>query len=209
LRCRIASASAFQDWVTANWILIPQSRESEKRIGAQVRQNAFRIVTCRRPRVASGEERPSYRSMLPVRRFSSAEARRRRAGLRPSADNLEININRQDTVAASHDAIAVMIISIAVGAASHRDDVARLGHLVVDFAQSRSHLVPATIITSHWRGLDRGEAPKRSKSSRGMDTWISSIAQQAKPNCSHIIDSVRAQVIRSSTTVMIKRLSES
>jgi len=42
-----------------------------------------------------------------------------------------------------------------------------------------------------------------------MDTWISSVAQQAKPNCNHIIDPVRAQAIRSSTAVTINRLSES
>src|SRR3546814_4950348 len=43
------------------------------------------------------------------------------------------------------------------------------------------HSVPATIITSDWRGDARGAAPKRSMSYRGMLTWIISTAQQARP----------------------------
>jgi hypothetical protein len=44
--------------------------------------------------------------------------------------------------------------------------------------------VPATIMTSDWRGEERGAKPKRSMSYRGIDTCIISIAQQASPNSS-------------------------
>jgi len=38
---------------------------------------------------------------------------------------------------------------------------------------------------------------------------MDSIAQQAKPNCNHIIDPVRAQVVKSSRAATTNRLSES
>src|SRR5471030_394530 len=52
-----------------------------------------------------------------------------------------IDVHRHDAVAAAHHGVRIMIIAAAVGAAAHADDIARLGHLVVDLAQSRRHLV--------------------------------------------------------------------
>jgi hypothetical protein len=61
------------------------------------------------------------------------------------------------------------------------------------------------IITSHWRGLDRGAKPKRSTSKRGIATCIISIAQQATPNRIHMSDLVRAHAISSSAAATRNR----
>ena len=65
--------------------------------------------------------------------------------------------------------------------------------------------MPATIITSDWRGDARGAKPKP----RGIDICVISIAQQASPNVIRISEPVRAQVIRLSALVTKKPLSES
>ena len=44
------------------------------------------------------------------------------------------DVNRNDAVAAAYDRILIVIITAAVGARPHGDDVARLRHLVVDLA---------------------------------------------------------------------------
>src|SRR6185312_13264975 len=69
--------------------------------------------------------------------------------------------------------------------------------------------VPAMIITSHWRGLDRGAKPKRSTSYRGIAICIISIAQQARPNCIHMSEPVRAQAMRLSAVATRNPLSYS
>ena len=69
--------------------------------------------------------------------------------------------------------------------------------------------MPATIITSDWRGEARGAKPKRSRSQRGMEACIISTAQQASPNVIHISEPVRAQLMRSSVVVTRKPLSAS
>ncbi len=43
-------------------------------------------------------------------------------------------------------------------------------------------IVPAVIIKSAWRGLERGISPKRSKSNREPIKAANSIKQQAVPN---------------------------
>src|SRR5687768_3687666 len=60
-------------------------------------------------------------------------------GRRRAARN--VDVDRNDAVAAAHHRIGIMIIAAAIGAAAHRDDVARLRHLVVDPPQRRRHLV--------------------------------------------------------------------
>ena len=69
--------------------------------------------------------------------------------------------------------------------------------------------VPATIIRSDWRGEPRGAVPKRSRSKRGIDRWIISTAQQARPNDIHISEPVRAQLMTSSSDVVRKPCSPS
>jgi hypothetical protein len=53
----------------------------------------------------------------------------------------DVDIDGNDAVAAADDAVAVMVVSAAVGAGAHGDDPAGIGHLVVDLAQGRRHLV--------------------------------------------------------------------
>src|SRR6266545_2971084 len=48
-----------------------------------------------------------------------------------------VDVDRHDAVAAAHHRIGIVVIAAAVGARAHRDDVARLRHLVVDLAQDR------------------------------------------------------------------------
>src|SRR5262252_5806451 len=62
-----------------------------------------------------------------------------RFGGRRAAGN--VDVDRHDAVAAAHDRIGIVIITTAVGARAHGDDVARLGHLVVDLPQRGRHLV--------------------------------------------------------------------
>src|SRR6516162_2674999 len=69
--------------------------------------------------------------------------------------------------------------------------------------------VPATIITSDWRGEERGAKPKRSTSKRGIAICIISIAQQASPNCIHMSEPVRAQEMRLSAVATRNPLSDS
>src|SRR5271166_6597397 len=52
-----------------------------------------------------------------------------------------VDVDGYDPVAAADHRIGIMVIAAAIGAGSHRDDVARLGHLVVDLAQRRRHFV--------------------------------------------------------------------
>jgi len=69
--------------------------------------------------------------------------------------------------------------------------------------------VPATIIRSDWRGLARGAMPNRSMSKRGIEACIISTAQQARPKVIHISEPVRAQLITSSSEVVMKPRSPS
>ena len=62
----------------------------------------------------------------------------RLTGRRASGD---VNVDGNDAVAATDNAVAVVVVAATVGAAAHGDDPAGLGHLVVDLAQGRRHLV--------------------------------------------------------------------
>src|SRR5947199_9611628 len=52
-----------------------------------------------------------------------------------------VNVDGHDAIASTHDRVGVMVVTTAVGARSHRDHPPRLGHLVVDFAKRRGHLL--------------------------------------------------------------------
>lgn len=52
-----------------------------------------------------------------------------------------VNIDRHNSVTAADDTVAVVVVTTSVGAATHGDDPSGLGHLIVDLAQSRSHLI--------------------------------------------------------------------
>lgn len=67
-----------------------------------------------------------------------------------------VNVNGYDPVATSCDRVAVVVVSSPVGAAAHGDDPSRVGHLVIDLAQCRSHLVGEGAGDDHDIGLSRG-----------------------------------------------------
>lgn len=52
-----------------------------------------------------------------------------------------VDIDRNNTIAASHHRVWVVIVATAVCARAHRDDPSWLGHLIVDFTQGRCHLI--------------------------------------------------------------------
>ena len=72
-------------------------------------------------------------------------ARRRAAG--------NIHIDRHDPVATSHHAVAVVVVSTAVGTRTHGDHPARVRHLVVHLAQRGRHLVGQRAGHNHHVGL--------------------------------------------------------
>ena len=71
-----------------------------------------------------------------------------------------VDVNRYDAVATTHDRIAVMVITTAIGTRAHGDHPARLRHLVVDLAQGRPHLVAQCAGHDHQIGLTRA-GPKQ------------------------------------------------
>lgn len=64
-----------------------------------------------------------------------------------------IDINRDDAITATNDAVAVVVVTAAVGAAAHGNDPSRVGHLIVDLAQGGSHLVGEGTGNNHDVGL--------------------------------------------------------
>ena len=69
-----------------------------------------------------------------------------------------VDVDRHDAVAAAHDRIGIVVVAAAVGAGTHRDHPARLGHLVIDLAQRRGHLVDQRAGDDHHVGLARAAA---------------------------------------------------
>ncbi len=67
----------------------------------------------------------------------------------------DVDVNGDDAVAAADDRVAVVVVAAAVGAAAHGDDPAGVGHLVVDLAQGRGHLVGEGAGDNHDVGLTR------------------------------------------------------
>lgn len=68
----------------------------------------------------------------------------------------DVNVDGDDAVAAADDAVAVVVVAAAVCAAAHGDDPSGLGHLVVDLAQGRGHLVGQGAGDNHDVGLAGG-----------------------------------------------------
>lgn len=66
-----------------------------------------------------------------------------------------VDVDRHDAVASSSDTVAVVVVAATVCAASHRDDPSGVGHLIVDLAQSGSHLVGESAGDNHDIGLAR------------------------------------------------------
>src|SRR5688572_2316054 len=70
----------------------------------------------------------------------------------------DVDVDRHDAVAAAYDAVAVVVIAAAVGAAAHADHVLGVRHLVVDLAQRRGHLVAQRAGDDHHVRLARAGA---------------------------------------------------
>src|SRR6185437_2429053 len=66
---------------------------------------------------------------FPLQQHDAVE---KRFGGRRAARN--VDVDRHDAVATTHHGVGIVIVAAAIGAASHRDDVTRLRHLVVDLA---------------------------------------------------------------------------
>lgn len=75
-----------------------------------------------------------------------------------------INIDRDNSIAATGDGVAVMIVSTTVGTATHADDPSRLGHLIVNLSQGWSHLVGQGSGDNHDIGLARRSSENDSQS---------------------------------------------
>lgn len=67
----------------------------------------------------------------------------------------DVDVDRHDPVAPSCDRVAVVVVSSTVGAAAHRDDPARFGHLIVNLSQGGRHLVGQGTGHNHDVGLAR------------------------------------------------------
>ena len=81
-----------------------------------------------------------------------------------------VNINRDDSVAAARDAVAVVVVATAVGAGAHGDDPSGFGHLIVDLSQGRSHLVGKSAGDNHDVGLT-GRGAENDSHSVLIVTW--------------------------------------
>ena len=74
-----------------------------------------------------------------------------------------INIDRNDTIAAPGHGITIMIISASVGTTSHTDDPSGIGHLIVDLAEGGSHFVGEGAGDDHHVALAGGGAEDYAK----------------------------------------------
>ena len=119
----------------------------------------------------------------------------------------DVDVDRHDPVAAAHDRVAEVVVAAAVGAGAHRQHVARLGHLVVDLAERRRHLVAQGAGHDHHVRLARAGAEHQAEPvevvARG-GACIISTAQQARPKVIGHSEPDRAQLTRSFSVVTKK-----
>jgi len=71
--------------------------------------------------------------------------RRRAAG--------NVDVDGDDAVAAPDDAVAVVVVTASVGAATHTDNPSGLGHLIIDLTQGGGHLICECAGNNHDIGL--------------------------------------------------------
>ena len=121
--------------------------------GNRARRRSANAAACRHRAVPSCFRRNWWRGGS-----SSAAAGCRTPALRRSAGSPDVDVHRHDAVAAAHHRIRIVVVAAAVGAAAHRDHPLRVGHLVVDLAQRRRHLVDQGAGHDHHVGLPRRRA---------------------------------------------------
>lgn len=61
-------------------------------------------------------------------------------GLSSGRASWDINIDGDDSIAASDDTVGIMVVASTVGAAAHGEHPPWLGHLIIDFSEGWSHL---------------------------------------------------------------------
>lgn len=79
------------------------------------------------------------------------DAKHERLSSRRTSRNIDIDWNNPITT--TRDAVAVMVVATSVGARSHRNDPSGVGHLVVDLSQRGGHLVGQRARDNHDVGL--------------------------------------------------------
>lgn len=75
----------------------------------------------------------------------------------------DVNIDGHDSIAPAHDRVRVMVVPATVRTRAHRNDPARLRHLVVNLAQCRRHLVRERTGDNHAIGLARRRAEEEAE----------------------------------------------
>jgi hypothetical protein len=75
-----------------------------------------------------------------------------------------VDINRHNPVTASYDRVTVVVVATTIGTTTHADNPARVGHLIVNLAQGRSHLVRQCTSHNHNIRLSRRSSENDSKS---------------------------------------------
>jgi len=83
--------------------------------------------------------------------------------LRSRRASRHIDINRHNAVTAPRDTITVVIVTTTISTTAHRNNPSRLGHLIVDLSQRRSHLVRKSTSNDHNVRLARGRSENYTK----------------------------------------------
>lgn len=60
-----------------------------------------------------------------------------------------IDVDGDNAITPTNDRVTIVVVTSTIGAASHTDDPARIGHLVVDLSQSRRHFVGQSSSNNH------------------------------------------------------------
>ena len=72
-----------------------------------------------------------------------------------SSHTWHVNVDGHDSIAAAHHRVGVVVVAAAVGARAHRDDPFGRGHLIVDLAEGRRHLIGQRARHNYAVGLTR------------------------------------------------------
>lgn len=85
------------------------------------------------------------------------------AGEEKMLTSRHVDIDRHNPVTAPHDRVTVVVVATTVGTTAHADNPPGVGHLIVNLAQSRGHLVCQCTGHNHNIGLTRRSTENDSK----------------------------------------------
>lgn len=74
-----------------------------------------------------------------------------------------VDIDRHNPVTASNDRVTVVVVATTVGTTAHADNPPGVGHLIINLAESRGHLVRQCTGDNHNIGLTRRSTENDSK----------------------------------------------